>query len=204
MSAGYRQLVHDGWVEYRHGSGVYVQSEAAPAQTPEQILDQHIVAFFKAVRDLQLPAMAISRYSVAWQYAGKEFWVRDHGPAVEIHYSTKRIHVLRGTQARTLRQSLLHRDLSGRDGEITWHGPRHAFCSWLEMAGETTIEIKEPAGHKTMSQAARYAHLSPKHKQSVVDRIAVTLTESKIAGCRRSHHTQHAPALQWQERSEVK
>lgn len=35
-----------------------------------------------------------SRYSVAWQYAGKEFWVRDHGPAVEIHFSTKRIHVL--------------------------------------------------------------------------------------------------------------
>jgi hypothetical protein len=54
-----------------------------------------------------------SRYSVAWQYAGKEFWVRDHGPAVEIHYSTKRIRDLRGAQARTLRQSLLHRDLSG-------------------------------------------------------------------------------------------
>ena len=32
-----------------------------------------------------------SRHSVARQYAGKEFWVRDHGPAVEIHYSTKRI-----------------------------------------------------------------------------------------------------------------
>jgi len=54
-----------------------------------------------------------SRYSVAWQYAGKEFWVREHGSAVEIHYSTRRIHVLRGSQARTLRQSLLHRDLRG-------------------------------------------------------------------------------------------
>jgi hypothetical protein len=47
------------------------------------------------------------------------------------------------------------------------------------MAGATTIEIKEAAGHKTMSQAARYAHLSPKHKQFVVDRIAVTITESE-------------------------
>jgi hypothetical protein len=28
-----------------------------------------------------------SRYSVPWQYAGKEVWVRDHGPAVEIHGS---------------------------------------------------------------------------------------------------------------------
>lgn len=47
------------------------------------------------------------------------------------------------------------------------------------MAGATTIEINEAAGHKTMSQAARYAHLSPKHKQSVVDRIAVTIAESE-------------------------
>jgi len=61
-----------------------------------------------------------------------------------------------------------------------------------------------PPGTRRLSQAARYAQLSPKHKQSVVDRIAVTLTESKIAGCRRSDHTKHAPALQWQERSEVK
>jgi hypothetical protein len=52
------------------------------------------------------------RYSVTWQYAGKEVWVGDHGSAVEIHYSTKRIRDLRGTQSRTLRQSLLLRDLS--------------------------------------------------------------------------------------------
>ena len=32
-----------------------------------------------------------SRYSVPWQYASKEVWVRDHGPALEIHYSTERI-----------------------------------------------------------------------------------------------------------------
>ncbi len=66
VSAGYRQLLRDGWVEYRHGSGVYVQSEAAPAQTPEQILDQHIVAFFKAVRDLRLPAMEIRQRVAEW------------------------------------------------------------------------------------------------------------------------------------------
>jgi GntR family transcriptional regulator len=66
VSAGYRQLLRDGWVEYRHGSGVYIQSEAAPAQTPEQILDQHIVAFFKAVRELQLPAVAIRQRVAEW------------------------------------------------------------------------------------------------------------------------------------------
>ena len=66
VSAGYRQLARDGWVEYRHGSGVYIQTEAAPAQTPEQILDQHIVAFFKAVRDLRLPAVAIRQRVAEW------------------------------------------------------------------------------------------------------------------------------------------
>jgi integrase len=57
---------------------------------------------------------------------------------------------------------------------ITWHGLRHTFCSWLAMAGATTREVMEAAGHKTMSQAARYAHLSPQHTQSVVDRIVGT------------------------------
>jgi integrase len=62
---------------------------------------------------------------------------------------------------------------------ITWHGLRHTFCSWLAMAGATTREIMEAAGHKTMSQAARYSHLSPQHTQSVVDRIAGTGTQNK-------------------------
>lgn len=66
VSAGYRQLVRDGWVEYRHGSGVYIQSEAAPAQTPEQILDQRIVEFFKTVRELRLPAVAIRQRVAEW------------------------------------------------------------------------------------------------------------------------------------------
>jgi len=42
------------------------------------------------------------------------------------------------------------------------------------MAGATTREIMDGAGHKTMSQAARYYHLSPQHIQSVVDWIART------------------------------
>lgn len=69
---------------------------------------------------------------------------------------------------------------------ITWHGLRHTFCSWLAMAGATTREIMEAAGHKTMSQAARYSHLSPQHTQSVVDRIAGTGTENA-----NMHHNRH-------------
>ena len=59
VSAGYRQLTEEGWAEYRHGSGVYVKTDAAVPSTPEQILDKHIVAFFRAVRELKLSSEAI-------------------------------------------------------------------------------------------------------------------------------------------------
>jgi integrase len=57
-----------------------------------------------------------------------------------------------------------------------WHSNRHTFCSWLAMAGATIKEIQELAGHKTITMSARYAHLSPDHKLSVIDRIAATAT----------------------------
>ena len=39
------------------------------------------------------------------------------------------------------------------------------------MAGATLKEIQELAGHKTITMSARYSHLSPDHKLSVLDRI---------------------------------
>lgn len=55
--------------------------------------------------------------------------------------------------------------------DAVWHTNRHTFCSWLAMEGATIKEIQEAAGHKTIAMAARYAHLSPAHKLSVVERI---------------------------------
>ena len=66
VSAGYRELAREGWVEYRHGSGVYIKNDATPPSTPEQILDQHIAAFFRAVRELRLPAAAIRQRVAEW------------------------------------------------------------------------------------------------------------------------------------------
>ena len=53
-----------------------------------------------------------------------------------------------------------------------WHCNRHTFCSWLAMAGASIKEIQEAAGHKTITMSARYSHLSPAHRLSVVERIA--------------------------------
>jgi site-specific recombinase XerD len=55
---------------------------------------------------------------------------------------------------------------------FVWHANRHTFCSWLAMAGASIKEIQEAAGHKTITMAARYSHLSPAHRLSVVERIA--------------------------------
>jgi hypothetical protein len=58
----------------------------------------------------------------------------------------------------------------------TWYSNRHTFCSWLAMAGASTKEIQEAAGHKTIAMAARYAHLSPAGNLSVVERISTMTT----------------------------
>jgi GntR family transcriptional regulator len=66
ISAGYRQLEKEGWTEGRHGSGVYVRANADPPSTPEQILDHHIAAFFRAVRELNMPAAAVRGRVAQW------------------------------------------------------------------------------------------------------------------------------------------
>src|SRR5579863_8597029 len=66
ISAGYRHLVNERWAEYRHGSGVYVKTNAEKPSTPAQILDQHISAFFRAVRELDLPAADVRRRVAEW------------------------------------------------------------------------------------------------------------------------------------------
>jgi len=60
ISAGYRQLERERWVEFRHGSGVYVRStkpEVAPS--PALALDQMIAALFRSARDLGVPLATV-------------------------------------------------------------------------------------------------------------------------------------------------
>jgi len=57
--------------------------------------------------------------------------------------------------------------------EYTWHNNRHTFCSWLAMAGVSTKEIQVLAGHKTITMAARYAHLSPEATVAASERLVM-------------------------------
>jgi integrase len=63
-----------------------------------------------------------------------------------------------------------------------WHSNRHTFCSWLAMAGASIKDIQELAGPKTITMSARYSHLSPEHRLSVIDRIAMIQADLQSVG----------------------
>jgi GntR family transcriptional regulator len=55
-SAAYRELEHQGWVEFRHGSGVFVRStRPSAALTPELAIDELIAGLAAKARKLGAP-----------------------------------------------------------------------------------------------------------------------------------------------------
>lgn len=70
VSAGYRQLEREGWTERRRGSGITIRANADQPSTPEQKLEQridyHIDGFFRAARELGLPAAAVRERVGEW------------------------------------------------------------------------------------------------------------------------------------------
>src|SRR5580698_7138093 len=60
VSAGYRQLERERWVEFRHGSGVYVrETKPEVALSPALALDQIVANLFRAARELGVPLAAV-------------------------------------------------------------------------------------------------------------------------------------------------
>jgi GntR family transcriptional regulator len=67
VSAGYRQLERERWVEFRHGSGVYVQ-ERKPELAPSSALalDQLISRLFVSARELGAPLSTVRSRLRQW------------------------------------------------------------------------------------------------------------------------------------------
>jgi len=67
VSAGYRQLERERWVEFRHGSGVYVR-EAKPevALSAALALDQIVANFFRSARELGVPLAGVRSRVRQW------------------------------------------------------------------------------------------------------------------------------------------
>jgi DNA-binding transcriptional regulator YhcF (GntR family) len=67
VSAAYRQLGQERWLESRRGSGVYVRTKKPEAPlSPARALDQQIAALFRASRDLGVSRITLRKRLDHW------------------------------------------------------------------------------------------------------------------------------------------
>lgn len=67
ISAGYRQLERDRWVEFRHGSGIYVRdSKPDTSLASDVVLDRLVVDLFRAARKQGTPLSALRSRLQYW------------------------------------------------------------------------------------------------------------------------------------------
>lgn len=96
VSAGYRQLERERWVEFRHGSGVYVR-ERKPELAASSVLalDQWIARLFRSARELGVPLSTVRSRMRQWL----ELQPPDHFLLIEPDEELRRILVAEMRQA---------------------------------------------------------------------------------------------------------
>jgi DNA-binding transcriptional regulator YhcF (GntR family) len=99
VSSGYRQLERELWVEFRHGSGVYVRdSKPQRALSPAFALDQLVADLFRAARKLDIPLAAVRSRLRYWF----DLRLPDHFLLIETDEELRRILMLELRQALAL------------------------------------------------------------------------------------------------------
>ena len=98
VSAGYRQLERERWVEFRHGSGVYVR-EGKPELAPSSALalDRLIARLFRSARELGAPLSSVRSRLRQWL----ELQPPDHFLLIEPDEELRRILAAEVAQAVT-------------------------------------------------------------------------------------------------------
>jgi len=56
--------------------------------------------------------------------------------------------------------------------DFPFHGCRHHFASWFMMRGGQLEALREILGHKGITMTLRYAHLSPGHLRTEIEKTA--------------------------------
>ena len=88
ISAGYRELQRNRWVEFRRGSGIYVRSHKPETPlTPELALDQKISDLFRSAQQLGVPLPTLRQRLRHWL----EFQAPDHFLLIEPDEELRRI-----------------------------------------------------------------------------------------------------------------
>jgi integrase len=72
-------------------------------------------------------------------------------------------------QVRTAFATALKR--AGLPSSWRWHDLRHTAASHLVMRGASLADVKEILGHADIKMTLRYAHVSPAHLRTAVDRL---------------------------------
>jgi integrase len=73
---------------------------------------------------------------------------------------------------RTVERLGFNKDVTDRRDKVVAHTLRHTFASWLAMQGEPIITIQKLMGHSNIEMTLRYAHLSPSHERTAVEKLA--------------------------------
>jgi site-specific recombinase XerD len=60
---------------------------------------------------------------------------------------------------------------AGITGRVTMYQLRHAFCSHALMQGIDPRTVQKWMGHKDLKTTLRYAHVSPEHERSAIQRL---------------------------------
>jgi integrase len=63
--------------------------------------------------------------------------------------------------------------------DFTFHGCRHHFASWFMMRGGQLEALREILGHKDIKMTLRYAHLSPGHLRTEIEKTAADGTKTE-------------------------
>jgi integrase len=63
--------------------------------------------------------------------------------------------------------------------DFRFHDLRHTFASRLAMEGVDLLTIKELGGWKSLSMVQRYAHLSPSHRRTAIERLVTRQTTAE-------------------------
>ena len=112
VSAGYRQLERERWVEFRQGSGVYVrQAKPEAALSPALALDQVVANLFRSARELGVPLADVRSRIRHWL----DLQPPDHFLLIEPDEELRRIVATEMQRAVTLPARschLLNRDLA--------------------------------------------------------------------------------------------
>ena len=61
---------------------------------------------------------------------------------------------------------------AGIEGGVNLHQLRHAFCSYALMQGIDARTVQKWMGHRDLATTLRYAHVSPDHEKTAIQRLS--------------------------------